>query len=109
MIRRLISALVARSILAPALAAQSVPTPRDHFGFDMGEDRKLANWDQLTAYYEILAERSPRVVMESLGPTTIGQPFVMLTITSPENHARLEELHESQMKPSELRTISGAA
>jgi len=109
MIRRLISALVALSILAPALAAQSVPTPRDHFGFDMGEDRKLANWDQLTAYYEILAERSPRVVMESLGPTTIGQPFVMLTITSPENHARLEELHEIQMKLSDPRTISGAA
>ena len=75
----------------------------------MGEDRKLANWDQLTAYYEILAERSPRVAMESLGRTVIGQPFVMLTITSPENHSRLEELHEIQMKLSDPRTISGAA
>ena len=108
MIRRLILALVALSMLVPTLAAQSVPTPRDHFGFDMGEDRKLANWDQLTAYYEILAERSPRVTMETLGPTEMGRPFVMLTITSPENHARLEELHEIQMKLSDPRTISGA-
>ena len=106
---RLTLALVALSILIPPLAAQSVPTPRDHFGFDMGEDRKLANWDQLTAYYEILAERSPRVAMELLGPTARGQPFVMLTITSAQNHARLEDLHEIQMKLSDPRTISGAA
>jgi|TARA_B100000809_G_scaffold262113_1_gene312365 murein tripeptide amidase MpaA len=108
MIRRLILALVAHSFLGPALAAQGVPTPRDHFGFDMGEDRKLANWDQLRAYYETLATQSPRVAIETLGPTEIGQPFVMLTITSPENHARLAELHEIQMKLSDPRTISGA-
>jgi hypothetical protein len=91
------------------LSAQSVPTPREYFGFDIGEDRKLANWDQLTAYYEILASGSPRISMESLGPTEIGQPFVMLTITSPENHERLKELHEIQMKLSDPRTVSGEA
>ena len=109
MIRRLVLTLMALSILVPGLVAQSVPSPREHFGFDMGEDRRLANWDQLTAYYGILAEQSPRVAMRSLGPTPMGQPFVMLTITSPENHARLEELHEIQMKLSDPRTISGAA
>ncbi len=107
MIRLLSLALVALSIVVPPLSAQSVPTPREYFGFDIGEDRKLANWDQLTAYYEILASGSPRISMESLGPTEIGQPFVMLTITSPENHERLEELHEIQMKLSDPRTVSG--
>jgi len=107
MIRLLSLALVALSIVVSPLSAQSVPTPREYFGFDMGEDRKLANWDQLTAYYEILASGSPRISMESLGPTEIGQPFVMLTITSPENHERLEELHEIQMKLSDPRTVSG--
>ena len=107
MIRLLSLALVALSIVVFPLSAQSVPTPREYFGFDIGEDRKLANWDQLTAYYEILASGSPRISMESLGPTEIGQPFVMLTITSPENHERLEELHEIQMKLSDPRTVSG--
>ncbi len=107
MIRLLSLALVALSIVVSPLSAQSVPTPREYFGFDIGEDRKLANWDQLTAYYEILASGSPRISMESLGPTEIGQPFVMLTITSPENHERLEELHEIQMKLSDPRTVSG--
>ncbi len=109
MIRLLSLALVALSIVVSPLSAQSVPTPREYFGFDIGEDRKLANWDQLTAYYEILASGSPRISMESLGPTEIGQPFVMLTITSPENHERLEELHEIQMKLSDPRTVSGEA
>jgi len=109
MIRLLSLALVSLSIVVSPLSAQSVPTPREYFGFDIGEDRKLANWDQLTAYYEILASGSPRISMESLGPTEIGQPFVMLTITSPENHERLKELHEIQMKLSDPRTVSGEA
>ena len=74
MIRRLILALVALSMLVPTLAAQSVPTPRDHFGFDMGEDRKLANWDQLTAYYEILAERSPQALREAIEGLWASRP-----------------------------------
>ena len=109
MIRRLISAFAALALAVPTLAAQSVPTPRDHFGFDIGEDRSLANWDQLTNYYQDLASASPRVSYESLGETVSGNPFVMLTITSPENHARIDELREIQMKLADPRTISGEA
>ena len=109
MIRRLVSAFAVLALVVPALAAQSVPTPRDHFGFDIGEDRSLANWDQLTNYYQDLASSSSRVSYESLGETVSGNPFVMLTITSPENHARLDELREIQMKLADPRTISGEA
>ncbi len=84
-----------------------MPTPREHFGFDIGQDRTLADWGELTAYFSLLAETSPRVVVDTLGPTTVGNPFVMLTITSPANHARLEELHEIQMKLADPRLIVG--
>jgi len=104
--RRLLAALAAIALVAPALAAQAVPTPREHFGFDIGADRKLANWDQLTAYFERLAEASPRVTVDTLGPSTIGQPFVMLTITSPANHARLEELRQIQEKLADPRLVA---
>jgi hypothetical protein len=88
------------------LEAQSVPTPREHFGFDIGEDRKLADWGELTAYFERLARASPRVMVDTLGPTTVGNPFVMLTITSPANHARLDEFHDIQMKLADPRLIT---
>lgn len=91
---------------AGELVAQAVPTPASHFGFEIGEDRKLGNWDQLTAYYEKVAGASDRVQVDTLGSTTRGLPFIMLTITSPENRARLEELREIQLKLADPRRIS---
>ena len=106
MLRRLVSALAAAALAAPSLTAQAVPTPREHFGFEIGEHRKLANWDALTAHFERLARTSPRVTLDTLGAATAGSPFVMLTITSPENHARLDELHEIQMRLADPRLVT---
>ncbi|HSJ31791.1 MAG TPA: M14 metallopeptidase family protein [Longimicrobiales bacterium] len=94
--------------VAPA-TAQQVPTPASHFGFEPGTDRRLADWDQLLAYYEKLALSSPRVTLDTLGTTTMGRPFVMLTVTSPENHARLGELLAMQQKLADPRTIADDA
>ncbi len=104
--RLLLTALLVIGAAAPA-GAQRVPTPREHFGFEIGADRKLANWTQLSAYSEALARTSPRVTIDTLGRATKGQPFVMLTITSPENHARLRELREVQLKLADPRTVRG--
>ena len=46
------------------------------------------------------------MIVDTLGTTTTGHPFVMLTITSPENHARLAELQDIQMKLADPRMIS---
>ncbi len=90
------------------LEAQSIPSPRAHFGFEMGEDRRLADWEELTAYFDLLARGSDRVRLDTLGSSTLGRPFVMLTVTSPENHARLDELRAMQRKLADPRTIRGA-
>jgi hypothetical protein len=94
---------------APLAAQQVVPAPREHFGFDIGEHRRLANWTQLTAYYERLAQTSPRVTIDTLGTSTMGRPFVMMTITSEANHARLDELREVQLRLADPRRHAGAA
>jgi Zinc carboxypeptidase len=107
MVTRLISGFVAAVTLATAAAAQEVPSPATHFGFEPGSDRKLANWTELTGYYEALASASPRVTVDTIGPTTMGAPFVMLTVTSAQNQARLDELHAIQMKLADPRTVSG--
>ncbi|MDH3205749.1 MAG: M14 family zinc carboxypeptidase [Gemmatimonadota bacterium] len=105
MLRRLMMALAAVLSFAPSLVAQTVPTPREHLGFDIGEDRRLANWDALTSYYEEVAKTSQRVVLDTLGSATAGSPFVMLTITSPENHARLDELRDIQLRLADPRRV----
>lgn len=109
-IRRVTFTAVLGTLLsAVSLAAQAVPTPVEHFGFEPGADRKLADWSQLTSYYEALATASDRVSLDTLGLSTKGRPFVMLTITSPENHARLEELQAIQLRLSDPRTVGDSA
>jgi hypothetical protein len=106
----LLLAVAAVALLAAPLdAQQQVPAPREHFGFDIGEHRRLADWDQLTAYYEALARTSPRVSIDTLGRSTRGLPFVMMTITGESNHARLAELREVQLKLADPRRITSDA
>src|SRR5688572_30743097 len=45
-------------VLIASGAGAQVPAPASHFGFEIGADRKLADWKQLTAYYEKLAKTS---------------------------------------------------
>jgi hypothetical protein len=103
------AALLGLAAAAASAAAQQVPDPASHFGFEIGTDRRIADWDQLVAYYEQLARTSPRVTLDTLGTTTKGRPFVMLTVTSPDNHARLDELLAIQRKLADPRTIADDA
>ena len=58
-----------------------------------GEDRKLADWGQVVAYSG--ARRRVAAGVEEIGRTTEGRPFVMVTITSEANNARLEEIRRT--------------
>lgn len=109
MICRILSAFALAGMITAPAAAQSVPTPQEYFGFELGADRKLADWDQLTRYYEKLAETSRRITVDTLGATTMGRPFVMVTATSEANQARIDELREIQLKLADPRRVSGQA
>jgi Zinc carboxypeptidase len=109
MARRTIAIAFTLVAMAGTLAAQTVPTPREHFGFDIGENRKLADWSQLTAYYEKIAKASPRVTVDTIGRTTMGLPYVMLTITSEANQAKLGELKDIQLRLADPRRITNPA
>ena len=58
----------------PADAQRALKSPREFFGFEMGADRKLANWPEILQYFQELAESSDRVDLEQLGKTTLGSP-----------------------------------
>src|SRR3954471_10267130 len=89
-------------------AAASVPAPEDVLGFRPGDDRKLASWAQVVEYFRRLAASSPRVKFEELGKTTLGAPFVLATISAPENIERLETYKSIQQRLADPRTISPA-
>jgi hypothetical protein len=88
-----------------ASVASNVPAPADVLGFTPGDDRKLASWSQVVDYFRRLDAASDRVKFEELGRTTMGAPFVLATISSPENLARLSEFKEIQRQLADPRTL----
>ncbi len=86
-------------------AAAAVPAPEEVLGFRPGDDRKLASWAQTVEYFRRLSASSPRVKLEELGKTTLGAPFVVATISAPENIERLETYKDIQQKLADPRTL----
>jgi murein tripeptide amidase MpaA len=86
-------------------AAVRVPAPEDVLGFRPGDDRKLASWASVVEYFKRLDEASDRVRFEELGRTTMGAPFVMATISAPENLRRLDEFKEIQAALADPRSL----
>jgi hypothetical protein len=80
--------------LATVAAAQSVTTPRQHFGFDIGDDYQLATYTEFFAYWQTLDRESDRMRVVEIGRTAEGRPQLMAIITSPENHTRLDRYRE---------------
>ena len=85
-----LSGILALGSFASQAAAQ-IPAPEEFFGHQMGADRKLAKWNKLVEYYELIGEQSNRVQVVNMGPSTLGRPFLAMFISSPENLARLDD------------------
>ncbi len=66
-----------------------VTSPKEEFGHDFGEDYFLANYKQISAYWNKLAKESPRITVHDIGKTAEGRSQLMAIVTSPENHASL--------------------
>jgi hypothetical protein len=88
------------------LAQKSITSPDQAFGFKPGTDRKLADWKQLTAYYQTLAHQSSRVRYAELGKTTEGRPFIAVTISSSENLAQLAKYRDINRRLADPRTTT---
>jgi len=91
-----------RSTRADQLA---IPSPADVLGFTPGDDRKLASWDQVIDYFKRLDQASDRVVFEELGKSTMSKPFVMATISSPDNLSKLDEYKKIQEQLADPRKL----
>jgi hypothetical protein len=94
------------SQVALAASAKHITSPEEAFGFTPGTDRKLADWTQLTAYFEKIATESDRIRYAELGKTTEGRPFIAVTISAPENLAHIERYQEIQRKLADPRTTT---
>jgi hypothetical protein len=100
--------LVAAALGTAVPAAAQVPRPADVFGFEPGEDYKLADYTQLTEYYRRLAAASDRVQLQEIGSSTQGRPMFVLFISSPENLAQLERWRTTSERLARARDLTDA-
>lgn len=78
----------------PMGAAEDLQAPERFFGHRLGEDRKLARWDRIVEYFRHLDERSDRMELVELGRSTLGKPFLMAAISTPENLKNAERIRD---------------
>jgi hypothetical protein len=81
--------LVLAGAAAPLVAQGRVTSPKEFFGFNIGDDYRLATYTQFMAYWRKVDAESPRMVVQEIGKTAEGRPQLMAIITSPENHRNL--------------------
>ena len=114
MVRRvLVYALATLAALAlvlaqPATALAQVQTPDQFFGFKIGADGEVARYPKVLEYMQHLAKSTDRVKYEELGKTTMGAPYVLVTISAPANLARMSRLVEINRRLSDPRGLSEA-
>src|SRR5688500_16275067 len=111
----LLTSVAAALVLVLASTGQSAATfqgatetPEKFFGFRIGTDGELARYPKILEYLQHLAKSTNRVKYEELGKTTMGNPYVLATISSPENLARLTRLVEINRTLANPRGLSHA-
>ena len=90
-------------------AAQEIPTPEAYFGHAMGAAKELARWDDILEYFTLVADASDRVQVDTAGPTTLDNPYVVVTMSAPGNLERLPDIRAASRRIAEGRIDRAAA
>ena len=75
-------------------AQTRITTPKEQFGFNLGDDYQLANYTQIADYWRKLDAQSDRMVVREIGKTAEGRPHLMAIVSSPQNHKKLTRYNE---------------
>jgi hypothetical protein len=83
-----------------------VPMFRDVAGHDFGE--RITLHHQMVRYLERLAHASDRVTIEVQGHSWDGRELMLAIVTSPENHARIDQIRQTAQRLADPRTTAPA-
>src|SRR5262245_62541077 len=86
--------LILLSSLPVVQAQTGVTTPKEQFGFNIGDDYVLANYTQYVDYLKKLDRESARLTVEEIGKSAEGRPMYLAIVTSPGNHTKLARYKE---------------
>jgi hypothetical protein len=96
-------------LFSSSTAFSQVPAPSDVYGFEVGADYKLADYEMMLDYYNQLDAASDRVKKIEIGTSSMGRPMLLLFISSEENMQDLEKWRTISEKLSRARIDSAEA
>ena len=98
--RRTIHLILFALLLPLSVSAQSnsLPTPEQFLGHRVGADKKLARWDKIVEYAQLVAKNSDRVRFRELGKSTLGNPFIALEFSAPDTLKDSERYKQLERK-----------
>src|SRR5215813_12028095 len=91
-----------RSRLSPPSAVRS---PKSVLGFEPGDERTIADWSQITDYFARLDKASDRVIVETIGVSTLKRPIIVAIISAHQNILKLDAFKEAQRRLSDPRLV----
>jgi len=92
-------------LLLPLILVSQTP-PEEFLGHKVGADRKLADYNQIQAYFQKLDEESGKIKVLTIGQSTLNKPIIMAVITSEENMAKLDTYRGINKKLRDARDLT---
>ena len=86
--------------------AQDLTSPKQFFGFSIGDNYKLATYTQTEAYFKKIASSSDRVSLVKMGTSEEGRSQYMMIVSSPENIKNLAHYREISQKLARAEGIT---
>jgi hypothetical protein len=84
----------------------AIPSPQDFLGYELGDQFTL--YANSVAYFRALAAASDRITINQYGETYEGRPLINLVVTSPQNHARMDDVLAEHKKLMDTGGLSAA-
>src|ERR1051326_3742135 len=100
---------IAFALFLSTAAFAAPQSPSDFLKMPIGSDKTLADYKQISSYFNALAAASPRVKIQTLGKTTLGEPMIMAIISSEENMAKLDRIKAIAKRLADPRGLSDDA
>jgi len=87
-------------------SAKTLPLPEEFFGFRVGADYHLINYEQAVQYWKKLDEVSARIKLFEFGKSSDGRPMVFAAVSSEDNITRLDEYKNISKRLSLVKGLS---
>ena len=97
------------AVSAMAGSSLTLPSPQQVLGFVPGTSGRLADPDEIVAYFYRLAAASPRIKVQEFGKTAEGRPLILVICSAPENLDKLTAIRENRRRLMDPRQLSTTA